>query len=52
VTVATVWSGSLALLSLCAGVVLVAAALAHPDERPAQLVHGVMGLAMAARTSC
>ena len=45
-TVATVWSGSLALLSLCAGAVLVAAALAHPDERPAQLAHGVMGLAM------
>ena len=45
-TVATVWSGSLALLSLCAGVVLVAAALVHPDDRPAQLAHGVMGLAM------
>ena len=45
-TVATLWGGSLALLSLCAGLLLVAAAVLRPDDRQAQLAHGVMGLAM------
>jgi hypothetical protein len=44
--VSTLWGGSLALLSLCAGLLLVAAAVLRPDDRQAQLAHGVMGLAM------